>query len=348
MTQQQDLGRLAWADVCRLIATFGVVVIHIAAPLFYNYKNTGQFDFLMATVIDSFVRVSVPLFAMLSGALLLGRDTSKALGGVFGRVMRVAIPLALWSVIYVFWMNHWEGRPLSFFGALKQALNGPVIYHLWFVYMIIGVYLIFPIIQVLSVAMLNNKRWAAYFFGVWFAINSVTIYFPLEVVPHLTLLEFLRWPGYFLLGFYLVKSDFLDFLTARASFCLYVFASLATFLITWKLSEASGSASETAFEYTSPNVLIAAIFAFHAIKKVKLHPVLYRPVAFLSSIMFPVYLMHLLVIELIKGGMLGFTLNLASMSAFSAIFSLSLSTFAVCLILAALTRVIPYSAKLVG
>jgi surface polysaccharide O-acyltransferase-like enzyme len=75
---------------------------------------------------------------------------------------------------------------------------------------------------------------------------------------------------------------------------------------------------------------------------------LIRPVAFLSSIVFPVYFMHLLVIDLIKAGMFGFTLNLASMSTVTAILSLSVTTFAVCLGLAALTRVIPHSAKVVG
>ena len=106
MTQRQDPGRLAWADVCRLIAMFGVLLIHISAPIFYDYRNIKLNSFLVANAIDSIARVSVPLFAMLSGALLLGRGMSKGLGGIVSRVLKVAIPLAFWSVLHVF-------RPLS-------------------------------------------------------------------------------------------------------------------------------------------------------------------------------------------------------------------------------------------
>ncbi len=346
--QQEDQGRMAWADVCRLIAMLGVVIIHVAAPVFYNYQNISLHDFLAATALDSVVRVSVPFFAMLSGALLLGRDMSKGLGGVVGRVMKVAIPLAFWSIIYMFWMNYWEGKPLSVFDALRNALRGPVMYHLWFVYMIIGVYILLPILQVLSVALLTNERWAVYFFGVWFFVNSITIYFPLEIIPHLNLLGFLLWPGYFLLGFYLLRSDVLDRVSASMSLVVFTLATIATFLIAWKMSVFAGNAVEAAFEYSSPNVVIAAIAGFHAISKVKLHRVLVRPFAFFSSIVFPVYLMHLLVIELIKGGMFGFHLNLVAMSSFWSIVTMSLTTFLISLGLACLIRIIPGSSRLFG
>jgi surface polysaccharide O-acyltransferase-like enzyme len=223
-----------------------------------------------------------------------------------------------------------------------------VMYHLWFVYMTIGVYILLPILQPISVAILASKRLAAYFFGVWFVLNAVTVYFPVTIVTHLTLTNFLSWPGYFLLGFYIIRSDALSKVPAWCSAVVFCLASLATFLLSWRFNSLSPIPDETPFLYFSPNVLIAACAAFHLIRKIRVTPVLVRPVAFLSSIVFPVYFMHLLVIDLIKAGMFGFTLNLASMSTVTSILSLSLSTFAVCLVLAALTRVIPHSAKLVG
>ncbi|WP_460062343.1 acyltransferase [Pseudomonas sp. S2_A05] len=348
MTLQKDPGRLAWADACRLIAMFGVLLIHISAPIFYDFRNIELNSFLVANGLDSIARVSVPLFAMLSGALLLGRDMSKGLGGIVSRILKVAIPLAFWSVLHVFWINYWTGKPMDIPNALAQAWQGPVMYHLWFVYMTIGVYILLPILQPISVALLASKRLAAYFFGVWFAVNAVTIYFPANIVTHLTLTSFLNWPGYFLLGFYIIRSDVLNRLPIWGSALVFCLATLATFLLSWRFNSLSAVPDETAFLYFSPNVLIAACAAFHMISKIRVTPILLRPVAFLSSIVFPVYFMHLLVIDLIKASMFGFTLNLASMSTFTAIFSLSLSTFAVCLLLAALTRVIPYSAKLVG
>ncbi|OIN54158.1 acyltransferase [Pseudomonas costantinii] len=348
MTQQKELGRLAWADACRLIAMLGVIIIHVSAPIFYSAKSISLGSFLTATALDSVARVAVPLFAMLSGALLLGREGSGALTGVMSRLLKVAIPLAFWSVIYVFWVNYWEGRPLSITGALLQSLKGPVMYHLWFVYMIMGVYVVLPILQPLSVALLASKRFAVYFFGIWFLANAIKVYDHEPILNHLVLTDFLHWPGYFLLGFYLSKSNVFKALPSWFSLIVLGLASATTFLLSWYLNSDAPAPVETAMEYFSPNVMLASVAAFLLIGKIELSPRLIRPVAFFSGLVFPVYFMHLLVIELIKSGMLGFTLGLASMSSFSAILSLSLATFFVSLGIAAVTRAIPYSSRLVG
>lgn len=347
MTQQQ-MGRLAWADSCRLIAMLGVIIIHVSAPIFYNYRNIGLSDFLTANALDSVARVAVPLFAMLSGALLLGRETSGAFRGVASRIMKVAVPLAFWSVLHVFWICYWQGLPLSIPSALLQAFNGPVMYHLWFVYMIIGIYIVLPILQPLSAAILSSKHFAAYFFGIWFLANAVRIYDHEPILNHLVLTDFLHWPGYFLLGYYLAHSEAVKKISAWYSGVVFALASVATFLISWYLNSKSPTPVETALEYFSPNVMIASVAAFMLIGKIRLSPELSKPVAFLSGLVFPVYFMHLLVIELIKGGMFGFTLSLSTMSAFGSIISLSLSAFIFSLIIASLSRLVPYSSRLVG
>lgn len=347
MTQQQ-MGRLAWTDSCRLIAMLGVIVIHVSAPIFYNYKNIGLGDFLTANALDSIARVAVPLFAMLSGALLLGRETSGAFRGVASRIIKVAVPLAFWSVIHVFWISYWQGLPLNIPSALAQALNGPVMYHLWFVYMIIGIYIVLPLLQPLSAALLSSKYFAAYFFAIWFLTNAVRIYHHEPLLNHLVLTDFLHWPGYFLLGFYLAHSEAVKKLSTWYSGIMFVLASVTTFLASWYLNSKSPTPVETALEYFSPNVMIASIAAFMLIGKIRISEKLARPVAFLSGLVFPVYFMHLLVIDLIKAGMFGFTLPLATLSTFGSIVSLSLSAFVVCLILTALSRLVPYSSRLIG
>ena len=348
MTQQKNMGRMAWADTCRLIAMLGVIIIHVSAPVFYSAKSISLSSFLTATALDSIARVAVPLFAMLSGALLLGRDTSGVLAGVMSRLVKVAVPLAFWSVIYVFWVSYWEGRPLSITGALMQSLKGPVMYHLWFVYMTMGVYIVLPILQPLSNALLESKRFALYFFGVWFLANSIKVYDHEPILNQLVLTDFLHWPGYFLLGFYLSRSAVLKVVPAWCSLIFFGLASATTFFVSWHLNNNAIVPVETAMEYFSPNVMIASIAAFLLVGKIELSPKVSKPVTFLSGLVFPVYFMHLLVIELIKSGMFGFTLDLASMSSFSAILILSLTTFFVSLGIAALTRVIPHSSRLVG
>ena len=71
MASVGQVNRMPNADLCRVVAIFGVILIHTAAPVFYNYRVIALQDFLIANGIDSIARVSVPLFAMLSGAILL-------------------------------------------------------------------------------------------------------------------------------------------------------------------------------------------------------------------------------------------------------------------------------------
>lgn len=59
--------RKVWADLLRVAAIFGVIVIHACGLTFYKYGNISQSDWLAINLLDSMARCSVPLFVMLSG-----------------------------------------------------------------------------------------------------------------------------------------------------------------------------------------------------------------------------------------------------------------------------------------
>ena len=60
---------------------------------------------------------------------------------------------------------------LGFSGALRLAVNGGVCFHLWFLYLITGLYLITPILRVL-VAQASRKD-LLYLLTLWFLVSSV-------------------------------------------------------------------------------------------------------------------------------------------------------------------------------
>jgi len=69
--------RLYWADLLRVFAICLVVILHTASPLLYIWtKKTRPIEWHIGNIIDSAVRSGVPLFIMLSGALLLGKEES--------------------------------------------------------------------------------------------------------------------------------------------------------------------------------------------------------------------------------------------------------------------------------
>ena len=62
-------SRVYYLDVLRVIACMAVVMIHASAP--YLGKDIGSFNFWVGNVLDSLSRIAVPLFVMISGALML-------------------------------------------------------------------------------------------------------------------------------------------------------------------------------------------------------------------------------------------------------------------------------------
>ena len=344
---EQKKQILPWADACRLVAMFGVILIHTAAPVFYDFRHIPLGAFLTANMLDSLARVSVPLFAMLSGALLLGRDTSKVLR-VGGHIARVAIPLIFWSFVYAFWVDYWTGKPFDAISTLNRMWQAPVMHHLWFVYMIIGIYLLLPILSVISSAMLTNRKLAFYFFGLWFVVNSLAIYYPINLITQFKISDFLGWPGYFILGHFLTHSEWSLRISAKVNTFVFFLASLSTFSLAWRFNVLSPTPNETAFEYFSPNVAIASSAAFLWLRQTPNLDFLAKPLAFFSSKTFPVYFMHVLILEIFQRGILGFSITSYFIHPMVGIMVLALATFFTSMSIAILLRAIPYSSRIIG
>jgi surface polysaccharide O-acyltransferase-like enzyme len=68
--------------------------------------------------------------------------------------------LFVWSVAFLFYLSYYTGAPLDYLSVLAN----PTIYHLWFVYMIIGVYLLLPVYQVLFRAIVADRVFKLFFF----------------------------------------------------------------------------------------------------------------------------------------------------------------------------------------
>lgn len=71
---QDTRQNIAWINNLRLIAMFAVVVLHTASPLLFYHKGNPIQDWLIADIYNALVRFAVPVFVMITGALLLHRD----------------------------------------------------------------------------------------------------------------------------------------------------------------------------------------------------------------------------------------------------------------------------------
>ena len=140
--------RMAELDLLRCLAILMVVTLHAAAPLLSDPSLLGTPAWYFCLLLDPFSRTGVPLFFMLSGFLLL-RDSRTLQVGPFyrRRLPRLVVPLVLWNLIYALadsWGTH---RPFSLLEYLGSLLDRGCYYHIWFIYLLLGLYLLAPFLK---------------------------------------------------------------------------------------------------------------------------------------------------------------------------------------------------------
>ena len=89
--------RLAYIDQLRVVAALAVVMIHVSA-MHWGDTPPASADWQAMNVYAAVSRWCVPVFVMLSGALLLapGRENEPWADFYQRRLVRVLLPLAFW------------------------------------------------------------------------------------------------------------------------------------------------------------------------------------------------------------------------------------------------------------
>ena len=140
MEKQREI----WVDWLRVIACFMVMTVHSTEPFYIGDGGAlvlTRGDAFWTAFIDSLVRCCVPLFAVASSYLLFplrysAREFARR------RAVRILVPLAIWSVLYaVVWLPPTQGLKGLLFNF--NYASG----HLWFVYMLVGIYLLMPLLS---------------------------------------------------------------------------------------------------------------------------------------------------------------------------------------------------------
>ncbi len=146
-------SRVVFLDWVRVIACFMVMLVHCIEP-FYLGGPEGTYiasktDALWVTLVNSALRSAVPLFVLTSSYLLfpLKTDTTTFFRKRFSRVV---VPFALWSLLYCVIPPIGSGGNIDIAANFKDLAFNFVMTssgHLWFVYMLLGVYLLMPLLS---------------------------------------------------------------------------------------------------------------------------------------------------------------------------------------------------------
>jgi surface polysaccharide O-acyltransferase-like enzyme len=279
-----------------------MVLVHVSGPGFYSFGRHWH----VVNFYDSIAHTAVPLFFMISGALLLPRANVDVLAFYRRRYAKILVPLVFWSVVYLVIDRGTAGlRPT----ALLEILKGPTSFHLWFVYTIASLYLIVPLLgafhvhagtkaklAILAVAGVS-QIYSHFFHGAL----GLRLGFNLEVFPRYT--------------FFLLAGAFIYEHRQRIPRTLAALAFVAGWAATVALvrhtSLRGGAPSENYYGYNSLNILVATVGLFALCASLRFG----RPNAVVSEIAdksFGIYLSHWAFLYYASSGLLGFTVRWSS------------------------------------
>lgn len=311
MQNEQPPASLAWADRLRNLATVLVIAIHVSAPVAHQYPDLNTWHWWAGNWWDSLARPSVNMFVMLSGYLLLGKDypTGDFLKKRFARVL---IPALVWMCGYMIYGHIAKNSPASIREAALKIVEGPVHYHLWFIYMILGLYLVYPILR--PWVRQARERDFRYFFvlciiGTWL-YKILTTFFGIKIGLYFELVT--NQTGHFVLGYYLghkliaseseAKTHIEPWHLTRKQVVLLGWAlaaagTIATAMGGYWHSTAKGVFQPYFYDYLTPNVTLAAagwlLIARHSWNR---RPLLEVEREFAAA-SFGIYLAHVLLID---------------------------------------------------
>jgi surface polysaccharide O-acyltransferase-like enzyme len=302
-----------WIHSLRATAMIMVVILHAAAPLLYQLGKMPLTDWMTGNIYDSLMRACVPLFFMISGHLLLGKDEALSLF-LKKRASKILVPLAFWSVLYLLWKLYFEGVKVSLASGLVSALFTPSYFHLWFVYAIAGLYLAIPIIRKFTACASNGQL--TYFVGIWFFTCSLLplIERTLDLSSRYDLQLFGGYLGYMVLGCLLGKLEYRN-IHAAISALVILISWFVTAYGTHHLSVAAGAFQSEYYGYFAPAVALAAAAQFILFKQLFGRSSagdatrLNQAVISLSTLSFGIYLIHALYLSLLNSGRIGFRLS---------------------------------------
>lgn len=288
------MERKQYLDVLRALAAIGVVVIHVASNNWYGYIGTPTW--CSFTIYTGIARCAVPIFFMISGALFLDVNKKMTFRNMVRHVLRLVAFLLVWAVVYQLANGQRELKEI-----IRNIIWANTQTHLWFVYAMIGIYLLVPLLKIfVNHASPEIIVYALALFFVFSSVGKV-----ISSIDRLAVLDIWLqklqpgslsgYVGYFLLGYYLDQVD----LSRKRQRMVYMLGLAGCFitvsLVLWDCMH-TNLLRERFWGYCMPWVAASSSALFLYVKNHPPAPTVARILEEISRCSFGIYGIHFLFI----------------------------------------------------
>lgn len=290
-------------DCLRIFSVLATIMLHVCSVISGLDINTNEWNIF--NIYNSGVRWSVPVFVMISGALFLGRNINfdKILKK---NVKRIFTACLFWSCVYAIINRIEYGSSLK--DTIIQIITGH--YHMWFCYMIIGLYLLVPVINGMIASMEKVIYFLLLAFVFSFVMQNLFAFFSYYDESISAVIGAVAWNfqfyftygyvSYFVCGYYLSRID-LSKRKRKNIYLIGIIGYLFTTIITRLLSVKEGVTISTFWDNLTVNVMAEAVAVFtlfkYTIGRWKFKGRVTDLIIRLSNDSFGAYLIHALIIE---------------------------------------------------
>lgn len=325
-----EKNNIGWIDALRVIACLLVVFSHCCDP-FVAHFDANREMFLTGVFSGSLVRPCVPLFAMMTAVLLLPIKSGTTINQFYRkRIGRIITPLVFWSIalplmafFYFTVVSPNTPNPqlsVSDYttGTLLQRLYTFIFNFnfdttpLWYLYMLIGLYVIMPILSSWLVqATQKELKTLLYIWGITLVLPYVKMVAPLLGYTgnygHMGLFGECDWNvygtfyyisgfiGYLILAYYLKNYPLNWSWKKMALICIPMFAvgyaiTSVGYVITNAYFPGNYAYLEILWYFAGINVFMMTFPVFIAIQKLNMRS--RKWLSYAAKLTFGIYLCH--------------------------------------------------------
>lgn len=308
-------GKINYIMNLRVFASIGVILCHVAVNNWFG--NIESKRWIVLTIYTAFSRFCVPVFLMISGALFLQKEKEINIKKIYAHnILKMIIVLLFWGICYqIYNLTVVQQEPCgtAIVRAIINTFKGETQVHLWYIYTIIGLYMIVPLLKPWIINF--TKKQIEYFLLLFLILNSMySILCNFNIVFLTVLCSYISklsinivggYIGYFVLGYYLSTYD----IPKRIRIGCYVIGCSAVILCavaTVIYSRYIGAPTEIFWTYNSTFIVFwsICIFVFFKYNLDKFNKYVY----IIGDCTLGIYAIHMFVVfELWRNGISTFT-----------------------------------------